>query len=339
MDLEFTRRERIVGTFMISVGALLLLTIFVIGKGKGWFEKYIPYYTVFEESYNLQKGASVKLYNTEIGKVKKITLTGDQVRVKLAILEEYTSRLRTDTIATVESPTFIGSEFVSIRTGNRTDAPLILPEGEIPSQEKKSLGDIMAEFKVEETAKMVVVAVQDLAEMARELRDPQGPVFRALENLNRILADLEAGEGTVGSLLKSRELMDRVDTRLDDVGRVLAHVEGAASRTPESVDLINRNLAQFEAVGRDVQVGVQDLNATLAALRAEMDTLSRILKKIEDGSDDVPEITRTTRTGIREIRDGVQEIDRVVKSVQKNPLIRGNLPETPEPEAMDADAR
>jgi len=61
---------------------------------------------------------------TIIGKVKKITLTDDKVKVEQAILQEYASRIRNDTIAIVESPTFIGSEYVSIKPG-AFDAPVI----------------------------------------------------------------------------------------------------------------------------------------------------------------------------------------------------------------------
>lgn len=336
MDLEFSRRERIVGTFMVVIIALLLSTLFILGKGKGWFERYIPYYTVFEESYNLQRGAAVKLYNTDVGKVRRVTVTGNHVRVDLDILETYSSRIREDTIATVESPTLIGSEFVAIRTGGRSDAELIPPEGEIFSQEKKSIADILAEFQVEKTAKMVIGAVQDLAEMTETLKDPKGPVFTAMDTVNQILLDLQEGKGTLGSLLKSRELMEEIHIRMTEVSRILAHVEEAAAKTPKTVDLVNQNLEQVTVVGENVSGAVEEV---LASLRQELAKISRMVDDIEAAGKDVPAITRSTRSGIQEIREGIREIDKVVTSVQKNILIRGNLPEEAPAEALDADGR
>ena len=93
MQLEYSRREKAVGMFIITVVALLLSTVVMIGRGQNWFKKYITYYTTFDESYNLQTNAAVKLFKTDIGKVNRITLVENRVRVTLEILEEYASRI------------------------------------------------------------------------------------------------------------------------------------------------------------------------------------------------------------------------------------------------------
>ena len=63
MELDFSKKEKIVGTFIITVAVLLLVTVVIIGRGKDWFKKYITYYTVFDEGYNLQADTSVKLFS------------------------------------------------------------------------------------------------------------------------------------------------------------------------------------------------------------------------------------------------------------------------------------
>ena len=117
MEMEFTRLEKVVGTFIIGVTLLLMTTLVVIGRGKDWFESYRVYYATFNETYNLQENAAVKLYKADIGKVKKISLTNNRVRVKLLIQERYASRIRKDAIVVVESPTLIGSEYISVIPG------------------------------------------------------------------------------------------------------------------------------------------------------------------------------------------------------------------------------
>jgi phospholipid/cholesterol/gamma-HCH transport system substrate-binding protein len=73
-----------------------------------------------------------------------------------------------------------------------------------------------------------------------------------------------------------------------------------------------------------------------ANLKESMEKIREITAHLEKGSRDVPAVIRTTKRGIQEIRDGVDEINRVVKSLEKNPLIKGNLP--PKPEGKDLDA-
>jgi phospholipid/cholesterol/gamma-HCH transport system substrate-binding protein len=330
MEVDYNKKEKIVGTFVIGIVVLMLAMLIIIGRGKDWFKTYITYYTTFEESYNIKENAAVKLYKADIGKVKKITLAEDKVRVELAILENYSSRIRSDSVAIVDSPTFIGSEYISIIPGT-ADAPLIEESGEIPSREKKSVSDILAEFEVEKTAKMVIPAIQDIAELAQIMRDPKGPLFTALDNFNKSLSyvervsrDIEAGKGTIGGIIRSRELLDKIFSDLDKLGEILENINKASSKTPVIMGQVQDNLAAVKKIG-------DDLSESVAGIK-------RIIKQVEE-SHNIPEITRSVRNGVQEIRYGVEEIDKVVQSLQKNFLIKPNLPPEEEPENIDAGLR
>jgi len=258
MDLKFSRVEKSVGLFMTMVVLLILVTVVLIGRGQDWFRDYVTYYTTFKEGYNLQVGAPVKLFKTDIGKVKKITLVEDKVRVELAILEEYASRIRKDTLATVESPTIIGSEYVSIRPGPVTE-PAIPERGVIKSVDRKSLDDIMQEFEVEKTAKMLISAIQNLSDMVEELQDPGGPLFSSLRSVEKtlkdvraIVADVHAGEGTVGGLLKSDELLVKINDAMDQIDQILANVERGSEDVPAITKSTKRGLQETRDTVKEI---------------------------------------------------------------------------------------
>ena len=330
MEVDYNKKEKIVGTFVIGIVILLFAMLIIIGRGKDWFKTYITYYTTFDESYNLREDAAVKLYKADIGKVKKITLAEDKVKVELVILEDYSSRIRSDSVAIVDSPTFIGSEYISIIPGS-ADAPLIEKGGEIPSREKKSVSDILAEFEVEKTAKMVIPAIQDVAEIAQIMRDPEGPLFASLDSFNRTLSyfekvarDIEAGKGTIGGIIRSRVLLDKILSDLDKLGEILENINKASSKTPVIMDQVQDNLAAVKKIGDDLSESVS--------------SIKRIVKQVEENRD-IPEITHSVKNGIKEIRDSMDEIDKVVQSLQKNFLIKPNLPPEEEPENIDAGLR
>jgi phospholipid/cholesterol/gamma-HCH transport system substrate-binding protein len=338
MDLVFSRIEKLVGLFVVGITILLVFTIIMIGRGKDWFADHVTYYTVFDESYNLKVNAAVKLFKADIGRVREITVSENRVRMKLAILAKYRSRIRTDTVAVVESPTLIGSEYISIIPGSNS-APLLEENAEIPSKARKSLADILTEFKVEETAKKLVVALQDLSELAIYLKDPKGPLIETLNNVNAITAhaaaitaEIEAGHGTLGELVASRALMAKIDDRLAQMEGILTDLKQASAKTPATMELVNANLSQLQIAGKALSLGIEEIRTAVASLQVSLDN-------IKAGSGEVPEITRTFRIGIKEIRDGVSNIDKVVKSLQKNILIRGNLPRVPVPEVPDAGLR
>ena len=311
MELKFSRMDRVVGIFIIVVLALMVGSVVLIGRGKDWFRPTVTYFAEFKENYNLAPGSPVKLYKADIGKVRSVALVGDAVRVRLSIFEEYHTRFREDTVVTVESPTLIGSEYVAVRPG-KPESRLIEAGGTVKSEEKRTLSEILAEYEVEETARRLTETIRNLADIIDELRDPEGPLFRSLNsieknlrNVETVTADLRDGKGTVGQLLRSDELIDRVNTSMERLDHVLQNLEGA---TPE----------------------------VTANLKESMEKIREITAHLEKGSRDVPAVIRTTKRGIQEIRDGVDEINRVVKSLEKNPLIKGNLP--PKPEGKDLDA-
>lgn len=339
MELDFSKKEKIVGTFIICITVLLLVTVIVIGRGKNWFRHYVTYYTVFEQSYNLEVNTPVKLFNTEVGKIKKITVTGDKVKVKLVILRDFRSRIRTSSRAAVQSTTFIGSDYIAIIPGEEDD-PLIPDEGLIPSKKRKGINDYLEEFKVEKTAKMVITALQEITEIIRILRDPQGPFFTSLDSANKSLGhiekiarEVEAGKGTVGGIVKSRMLLDKIHANLDAIQSILS------VKTPAAIDQMQENLATFNEIEKEVLANIPGIKRIIKDTENTVASLKTIISQFEKGSHDIPKTIRSTSQGIQEIRGTVENIDKVVQSLQQSFLIKPNLPAEPKGENVDAGLR
>jgi phospholipid/cholesterol/gamma-HCH transport system substrate-binding protein len=342
MEISYTRVEKSVGLFVIGIAVLVLTTVVILGRGKDWFAEEVTFYTSFKESYNLQVNAAVKLFKADIGKVKRISLGEDNVNVQLAILAKYASRIRLDSVAVVDSPTLIGSEYISIVPG-ASNSPRIPAGGMIPSIEKKSIPDILKEFEVEKTAMLTIRTIQEIAGLVTLMKDPDGPLLTTLANIEKTTTHLEQitgsigqGQGSLGSLVASRELVDGVLSNLDKVNGMLDDMRATAAKGPDLMDRIGDNLATIQTAGTGVAESVQTLKTILADVRVSLETTQFILENLKQGSQDIPRVTLTAREGIREIREGVENIDRVVQSLQRNIIIRSNLPD--EPLSMDTDA-
>ena len=102
------------------------------------------------------------------------------------------------------------------------------------------------------------------------------------------------------------------------------------------LDQVSDNLSTIQMAGAGVVENVQTLKGILEEARGSLETTQVILENLKRGSQDIPRVTVTAREGIREIREGVENIDRVVQSLQRNIIIRSNLPD--EPLSMDTDA-
>lgn len=301
MILNFNSKEKIVGTFLISVFILLLSMVVLIGRGKDWFKKNVIYYASFSESYNIDKNASVKLFSADIGKVTNVTLVGNKVEFTLAIFEDFAHRIKTDSIASIEGISYIGNKYISIKPGTQK-AEILRHGGKIRSADNKSLSDLLAEFEVEKTAKKVIQSIQDLSELVHILKDPEGPLFTGLASINKSLFEIE-----------------------QRIGLIMENSVVASSKFPKTVEQFNKDLEKIHEVS-------ERLVENIAVVR-------KILDNVEKGSKNVPAITISTKDKLQKAGEMIQGVNEVTKALKKNILLRSNVPEAPKGDSIDAGLR
>jgi phospholipid/cholesterol/gamma-HCH transport system substrate-binding protein len=310
--------ERMTGAFILLTLIVFLFTVAVVGRGKNWFRKHIVYYTTFEEGYNLVSGSRVKLLGTDIGSVTDVLLTtGNKVKVKVKVLAEYASRIRANSVATVESPTVIGSEYINIRPGT-SKAAVIPPEGQIPTKEKKKFTEYLEQYEIGAKLEHIGKILEDLAQITDQLKDPKGPFFGTFGNLKRITGTVEAGEGSLGRLIKSDELYEHMDTFVATLQETADHLVRAGAS-------IEEGSAHLEKAARE---GPEMVDKTQELL----DRLLKVQVILEKVMTEVPEISA-------QAREGMQEVNRILDSVKENFLIRPNLPPPPESETHGLEIR
>jgi phospholipid/cholesterol/gamma-HCH transport system substrate-binding protein len=345
MDLHYSKTEKVVGLFLIGIALLLLTTVVMIGRGKDWFKKYVDYTTVFQESYGIQSNTPVKLYKTDIGKVDAVTLVGDRVEVQLAIQEEYAARITRGTRVTIESPTLIGSEYVSIVPGP-VSSPAIEPGGLIPSKPRRSLSDVLAEMEVEKTARRLAAIVKNIEAVTDRLADPEGPLWTTLDHverttgsLSRVAGDIERGQGTVGRLLRSADMIEQIEARVVKLDEVIDPLAAAARQAPPAMSLVKENLADLRRIQARVAPAIEQVRTVLDQTDAAMESLHRILKQIEAASIHAPPAAQSARDTLERVAENMEEIEQIIEAVRQNFLIRPHLPPVPAPEPLDSGIR
>ncbi|MCG6945505.1 MAG: MlaD family protein [Deltaproteobacteria bacterium] len=318
MKLQYSTMERMTGAFILLTLIVFLFTVAVVGRGKNWFRKHVVYYTTFEEGYNLVSGSRVKLLGTDIGSVTDVSLTKDnKVKVQVKVLTEYSSRIRTNSVATVESPTVIGSEYINIRPGT-SKAALIPPEGLIPSKEKKKFTEYLEQYEIGEKLEHLGKILEDLAQITDQLKDPKGPFFGTFSNLQEVTGTVEAGEGSLGRLIKSDELYE--------------HMDAFVATLQETADKLVRAGASIEEGSAHLEKATREAPEMVDKTQELLDRLLKVQVILEKVMTEVPEISA-------QAREGMQEVNRILDSVKENFLIRPNLPPPPESETHGLEIR
>ncbi|MGD8255762.1 MAG: MlaD family protein [Syntrophobacterales bacterium] len=318
MRLQYSTMERMTGAFILLTLIVFLFTVAVVGRGKNWFRKHVVYYTTFEEGYNLVSGSRVKLLGTDIGSVTDVLLTKDnKVKVQVRVLAEYASRIRANSVATVESPTVIGSEYINIRPGT-SKAAVIPPEGLIPTKEKKKFTEYLEQYEIGAKLEHIGKILEDLAQITDQLKDPKGPFFGTFSNLQQITGTVEAGEGSLGRLIKSDELYEHMDTFV--------------ATLQETADYLVRAGVNIEEGSKHLEKATREAPEMVDKTQELLDRLLKVQVILEKVMEEVPEISA-------QAREGMQEVNRILDSVKENFLIRPNLPPPPESETHGLEIR
>ncbi|MDD5154580.1 MAG: MlaD family protein [Desulfovibrionales bacterium] len=290
MEMKFSTMEKMVGALLILTIIVVTGSVIVIGRGKAWFRDYGIYNIVFDEGYNLKEGATVKIFNTDVGRVTSLEITPqNKVGVTIKILRGYSKLIRRDSVAVVASPTFIGSEYISISAGS-PESPLISEEGTIPSKRKKSLSDYAEEFHLEEKFNALTRILYSLEETMDQLKDPEGPLLGTLWDLRAITNDIKRGQG-LGNILVKNDLYERLDRQMAHLETILANAE----KTSQGVEQAARVLPEA------------------------MQEMRKILHDIKTASRDAPAIAQGAR-------ENLQKLDQILESAKRSPLIKGGIP-------------
>lgn len=310
----YSRTEKLAGLFLFlallaGVGGILL-----IGQGKGWFQKTQTYLVNFPQSYNLQQGAAVKMFNTEIGTVTRLRIMRirdeNQVEVTLRVNAKYTDLIRLDSVAQVESPTILGSEFLSISPGTYGYPP-IEPYGTIPSRVKKTLADYMEELQPEESLHKVKKFISNLADLGEQFKSHEQKFILTLNHFDEVLVSIIEAKGTLGKLLMQKDFYSRLE-------KALVKIEST--------------LKNSEAITRDVKSASGKLPSLVEKVNQEMDQVRCILADLKKASGQLPDLLETTDEAVRTSKE-------VIDAVKANPVIKWTLTKPAPSESIHLEPR
>jgi len=301
MEEGFTRKEQLVGAFLLVLLIFTMVTLLVIAQGKGWFQPQNTYLVKLKQGYNLRQGSLVKMFNAEIGKVSAMgitqTLGRPQVEVTIKVAKEYADLIRQDSVAEVVSPTLIGSEYLEISPGS-SGYPKIEPYGAIPSRERKSVTEYLAEIVTQETVQKVKLTVDNVAQLSEQLKNDEKAILEAVNRVNQVLASLTEGRGTMGMLLMQKDLYARLMTGLDHLDKFLVEAKGL--------------LVDFRPMAVDLQGFTKAINQEIEPLRA-------IVRNIKSGSEELPDLMEAATDTARSAKE-------TMDAIKANPLIRLTAP-------------
>jgi len=247
--------ETKVGIFVLIGMALLGTAVFLLGDFS--FQAYYPVYVEFQDVTGLPDKSVVKLSGVVVGKIDRIYLHGDRVRVQLAVRDEI--KIYRDAKFLVGSTSMIGSKFLQIdqglaSAGNLESGAVVQGEDTLPLERAmadavndiqgfvkelrgdgalaRNLNEVLSNLRdVSDGLEKIVSVSQPHAGNIVERLDVISVKFEALvTKADALLTQISAGEGVAGALVADKQMKENVVATLNNLKDASASVKDIAGR-------------------------------------------------------------------------------------------------------------
>lgn len=234
---------------VISLIILAVLVVLMTGKDNP-FLKRTAVYTYLGDSAAMTEGSGVRLNGILVGKVTKIGLSGETnpnrvIRMVLQIDDQYMDKIPADSEIGFSAENMLGAKFLNIKRGQAKE--MLKPGGELKARDDK-----------------------DFLEVVQSALPLLDSVKIILGRLDKIVASVEAGKGSIGKLLTDEALYKNLNLTVADVQKITSSVASGGGT-------IGR-LLNDGALYDDIRKTISRLDAVMADLQAGQGTAGKLLK-------------------------------------------------------------
>lgn len=271
-----------VGIFAAASIALFIGVIMFLSKSEAFFSNKITLVATFENTSGLLVGSPVRLAGIDIGSVEDIRFSDDpnskNVQVILGVDDKYLDRIRTDSIAQMNTKGLLGDMMVNISIGSQSASGL--KDGDpIRTKEVQGLSQIVASVETAvSTVKDLTAVVDERVRLVltEELAKDIGRIAHSTANL---MQEVEQGKGLANALLYDPQMKN-------DAKQFFADARSTATKIDKTVGHVENIIAQVEKGdgllhGAIYGDGGKQLFNELTTASGE---LSSILREVREGN-------------------------------------------------------
>jgi len=239
-----------VGVLSAITLAILIFLVFLMTGANNPFSDKFALYGYFPDSVAMTDGSVVRLNGILVGKVKRIELTSSPdpkraVRITMEIDQRYLANIPKDSEVAFSAENVLGTKYLNIQRGVSRET--IRPNSEIKARDDK-----------------------DFMEMLRSAYPMMDSMQSILTRVDRMVAQLESGHGSIGKLLYDQELYNKVNSILDDFQKV-THALASGQGTIGA-------LLYDESLYTEVRGTVKRLDDVVTGLQQGEGTAGKLLK-------------------------------------------------------------
>lgn len=269
-----------VGIVVIIASITLGILIFLMSGTAGLFTKKITLKAYFDNAGGLRQGAPVRLEGVDIGNITDISVEPAHVdpkkgklpvRITFKIARKYPDAVKKDSNVTLSTAGVLGETFMDI--DSRTATKAAAEDGdELPTTETPGFNDVVRASQG--TLQNVDILLKRVDRIVSQIESGNGSIGkliydedlydrlnRSLGDVQKMISDIQAGKGSVGKLLYSDEMYNKLNGTIDNVNKVIDEVNsgngsiGKMIKDPQLYNNLNDSVTKINKLLADVQAG------------------------------------------------------------------------------------
>jgi len=265
----------------LFVSLIVIATILIINTlgGVDKFKKGVRLHALFKSAQELKVGDRVKMAGVEIGRVEKIMLAEDRVKVTMKLRAD--APVKSDSTATIRFAGLMGQNFVNVEFGSPTGV-LLKDDQTITTSEQADLNVIMAKLD------SVATGVENLTKsfsgdtidnlfgpFTAFLKQNQEPLTASIANLRSVSGKIASGEGSVGKLIYDDSFYNSALATVSNLNNTASEAKASLAEARKIIDSVNAGQGSIGKMVKDEKL-YQEASES-------MTNLKEILKKMNSG--------------------------------------------------------
>lgn len=286
----------------ITLGILILL---MSGTG-GVFTKKIVIKSYFDNAGGLREGAPVRLQGVDIGNVSAIRVVSDPsrrltpVQVTMKVNTQYHSNLHKDSFTLLATAGVLGETYIDIDS-SQASGPEVQPGDVLPTRETPDIQDVVRASQgtlqnldaLEKRVDRILAFIESgQGSIGKVIYDPTlyNRLNATVGQFQGLVNDVTSGKGSLGKLLVDDQLYQNANTTIDKLNGIIDDLNagkgtaGKFLKDPTLYNTANDTIANVKKLTDDVNAGKGAIGV-MAKNEEFANKLQNTMSKLSDLSD------------------------------------------------------
>jgi len=259
----------------VVIASIVLGVLILLMSGGGLFTSKIIVKSYFPDASGLTPGSPVRLSGVDIGNVKAIQVVPgrplDPVEVVMKVNTKYRFFLRKDSVTLLSTAGVLGATYINIDSSH-AKGPEAQDGDVLPSEEQKGYEDVVRaansslqnmDVLLKRMDRIIAFVESGQGSIGKLIYDPQlyNRVNATVAEFQGLVNDIAQGNGSIGKLIENDDLYNKANASIDKINNLIDEVNsgngtiGKFLKDPSLYNNANQTITNLKQLTDDVNSG------------------------------------------------------------------------------------